>query len=41
MAMIARILAPLVFQIISRFGVFIALVVFGRYGRRLWRWFWS
>jgi hypothetical protein len=39
--MIVRVLAPLLFNVIGRFGIVIIFVVFGRYGRRLWRWFWA
>ena len=41
MGMVVRVLAPLLFQVIGRFGIFIVLIVVGRFGRRLWRWFWS
>jgi hypothetical protein len=38
---IVRVLGPLLFSAVGRFGFFIAAIGFSRYGRRLWRWFWE
>jgi hypothetical protein len=41
MLSILRVLGPLLFSAVGRFGFVIAFLAFSRYGRRVWRWFWE
>ena len=41
MLSIVRVLGPLLFSAVGRFGIFFVFIAFSRYGRRIWRWFWD
>lgn len=41
MVTIVRVLGPLLFSAVGRFGIFFVFIAFSRHGRRLWRRFWA
>lgn len=41
MLSITRVIGPLLFSAVGRFGFIFAFFALSRYGRRVWRWFWE